>query len=777
MWRTPANQKVTAGEEDTFSVQHQARLLAVGSRASTTDRPTDHVEEGHSTAPPLQRMRRMAALPDRDRDSRRARHEAAESAPVLDRRQHTGDGSDDQSEHALAARDPALHVLTPAPSHLLQKCVRLSALFAPTLRAESLSPTEQTIPSLALLLRGGFLRQSSAGVYTLLPLGHRVLRRISDLVEDEMDGIGASRLDMPNLLSSSAWRRSGRWDSMGSELFKLPVRGGGGSSEYLLGPTHEEEVTQLVGGEVASHKQLPVKVYQITRKFRNEPRPKSGLLRTREFYMKDLYTFDADVGAAKAAYAEVRAAYGRIFDRLLGRQHGPWLSAAADTGAIGGELSHEYHLADSLGEDTLLSCNTCGFAANQELALSAPSSPPGGAQVPIDSDDLAVQLFEEADESRQATSQEQAFGSGATPGQLFAVVTARGRQASASHVSRAARKITGGGASAGLRPVTRESACFQPEQFSSHFDRVVVLVDQACTSVEQDEIVDAVGRAVGRHLQGGQDVSGEAPQLSDLFPPQSHFAGEGDAASLQHESSIQLEYGNLKQAVAGDQCLTCAQSGKKSALVATQSIEIGHTFLLGTKYSEALNAGFTPSAEQQQQLAARGSAGGKAPFQMGCYGIGISRLIGAIASRAAALGGGEQLIWPRSIAPFQVCIVTPGAGKATQANGEDPAVSEALDQIVGALTGGATAPPELQLAETLAMRDIAIDDRSTSVSRKLKDADLIGFPIVLVLGKAWKESGKVEVIIRDAEPQLGVQDKADRQPKPTVERSTSFWQL
>ncbi len=227
-------------------------------------------------------------------------------------------------------------------SHL--QPLRLSTHFSPTQKASSSSTSDDTLPSLQLLIRGGYIRPSSSGIFTLLPNALRIIRKITNIINAELSSISASRLALPNLLPCKLWHQTGRYAVMGSELYKLRDRR---ESEFVLGPTHEEEVTKLVAHEVESDRQLPLRLYQITTKFRDEPRPRMGLLRTKEFLMKDLYSFDKSATDAVATYDEVRAAYTKIFDRVFGG--GRWKAAEADTGAIGGNKSHEYHVEDAAG--------------------------------------------------------------------------------------------------------------------------------------------------------------------------------------------------------------------------------------------------------------------------------------------------------------------------------------------------------------------------------------------------------------------------------------------
>ena len=236
--------------------------------------------------------------------------------------------------------------------------MKLSSLFAPTLKEE---PKDAEVVSHKLLLRAGYIRKLAAGIYDFLPLGIRTLRRVEAIVRDEMDRAGAQEVLMPAVQPAEIWKQSGRWEYYGSELLRFKDRKGG---EFCLGPTHEEVITDLVRGEIRSYRQLPVNLYQIQSKFRDEARPRAGLMRGREFVMKDAYSFDVDEAAARKSYEVMYNAYCRIFDRI-GLKYRP---VEADTGNIGGNLSHEFQVLADSGEDAIVSCPSCGYTANVEKA-------------------------------------------------------------------------------------------------------------------------------------------------------------------------------------------------------------------------------------------------------------------------------------------------------------------------------------------------------------------------------------------------------------------------
>lgn len=406
----------------------------------------------------------------------------------------------------------------------------------------------------------------------------------------------------------------------------------------LIAPTHEEEVTRLVGSEIDSPKKLPVRVYQIGRKFRDEPRPRAGLLRTKEFLMKDLYSFDADLESARVSYEAVRGAYQRIFDRIFawdGQNTGAptWRAAEADTGSMGGSLSHEYHVEDAAGEDAVITCDSCTYAANSERA---------------------VPRLEQTSEVDVTTLTH--------PKGVAIAVYPKGRELNDAALPWPAAPASG--------------------------EIAAVVVDRCCNLDD-----DAVRRIASEH--GGNAANAEIIRR------------------------------DIRLAVAGDGCPACDQ-GKLSS---HRAIEIGHTFLLGSRYTQALGYDVTVD-------------GKRAPIQMGCYGIGVTRILGALAQRASTLykerqSGGKGragFIWPASVAPYGAAVV-PAAPLS-------PEKMQAADKLCEALQHGIQVEgSDVQVAPG----DVVLDDRDGSLGARLFDADLLGYPIVCILGRHWERTGQVEV--------------------------------
>lgn len=663
----------------------------------------------------------------------------------------------------------------------------LSKYFHPTvapeqmagfLEAASADPAENgsADEALSMLIQGGYIRQSSSGVFTFLPPGLKLLRRIERIIEEEMEAIGSSRIDMPTLLPNKLWKKSGRDAAMGSELYRLRDRKG---ANYVLAPTHEEEVTKLVGSEVLSYKQLPVKVYQMTRKHRDEPRPRMGLLRTREFVMKDMYSFDASVEEAHQSYNEVQHAYECIMRRLFeepsggsGQQKKAWRVAEADTGAMGGSKSHEYHIEDPAGEDDLLVCNTCSYTANTECAQGSPSA----AALPTISSDLAVELWAHSSDPVNA-------------GALTAIAYSKSLPLNPVKVSAALAKIDASSEDQQnpvlLHPGPRGQISWdwkdRPEGPMIRFNRMDIIADAACASVTPDEVEEAVEEAI--HAYAGMPNDGgpsTRPSLRDYFPgaetlPPRNAPVSGELPPDTPPSapslglSLSMQYQSLHSAQEGFKCPSC----HRGELQGTKAIEVGHTFLLGTRYSEAL----------KYQFAARPTETNKTQekrfLQMGCFGLGVTRLIGVLAIKArrsfllaeqeaARLKNGTEgakssakpkdaaprhrpgFLWPPSLAPFthMVILESPAKSKVADALTAEM-VCKALDAKLAEITRNfeVESSPADSGAEPRNPA-IMIDDRglpradadsqaapapAPSLGSRLRDADLLGVPEVWIL--------------------------------------------
>ncbi|EON96807.1 putative prolyl-trna synthetase protein [Phaeoacremonium minimum UCRPA7] len=541
----------------------------------------------------------------------------------------------------------------------------------------------------------------------MLPLGHRTTEKISRLIAWHMSQIGASQLALSTITSEALWARSGRLQNVSSELFHLTDRRDG---KYLLSPTHEEEITTLVARTVTSYKSLPLRLYQITRKYRDEFRPRHGVLRSREFIMKDLYTFDYSVEAALATYEQVSAAYRKFFEDLKL----PVVVAKASSGDMGGDLSHEYHLSTSLGEDHVVSCNSCDYAINDELAETrlpdsqAAQSAKGLRVWRGISKDRKVMVNVWYPESSDPAGSEGAKQYSDDDINIYAVKSA---------VPELDASIDDPLPfwAAGLEP---KQANAEPSPEGVH-PRLVNLVDCRLPESVKEEI---------SNISSGLPVwpEGIASELTKAIPSLTTSDNPNDPDKPM----------NLLRIVEGDSCPRC-DSGK---LKVQRAIELGHTFYLGTRYSIPLEANVSVPAKLLSQDADMSSDAGESsktvPMQMGCHGIGVSRIIGAVADHLADSKG---LNWPRAIAPYEVVII-PGP------QADEAAATKVYDGLVSHRLDGSPIYHHL---------DVLLDDREGPLPWKMKDADLVGYPVIVLLGREWAASRRCEVQCR----RLGVKEQ------------------
>jgi prolyl-tRNA synthetase len=483
-----------------------------------------------------------------------------------------------------------------------------------------------------------------------------VQNKIEALIDKHMSSLSAAKVSLSSISSEELWQRSGRLEGRDSEFLRLQDRKG---AKYLLSPTHEEEITKIVANSVNSYKDLPLRLYQVTRKYRDEARPRQGLLRGREFLMKDLYTFDVTEDEARATYDQVRKAYSAFFDEL----RLPYLVANADSGSMGGNLSHEYHLASANGEDNIISCKNCDYSTNEELY----SGVLGSQELTQTESSFAGRDINSILTSTPFLSKDKTA--------LFNIITPKYSGPLNTHLVKK------------LYP-TIDTTLEAP------FKTWSALNTKNPSRVRTEtQILD--GRLA--HL----------PLSNPTGPTITHH---NIALTSPSESS------------------TCPSCLSPASLQISAAIEIGHTFHLGTRYSLPLNA---------QVLSSNNKL---APISMGCHGIGVSRLL---AATAGLLMDSEGLNWPMKIAPFGVVVV------AAPKTAEDD-VFKVYDAL--ALEGKS---PDASSSHSAVLLDVAIDDRDRPLGWKLNDADLIGYPFIVVLGKAWKARGAVEVQCR----RLGVKEE------------------
>jgi prolyl-tRNA synthetase len=561
--------------------------------------------------------------------------------------------------------------------------LRMSSLFVRTLRDD---PNDAEVPSHRVLVRAGYIRRNAPGVYTWLPLGLRVLRKIENIIREEMDAIGAQELLFPALLPREPYEASGRWTEYGDLLFKLQDRKGG---DYLLGPTHEEMFTLVVKDLYNSYKDLPLSIYQIQTKYRDEARPRAGLLRGREFVMKDSYSFDIDDAGLDASYLKHRDAYIRIFDRL-GFEY---VIVAAHAGAMGGSRSEEFLAKADVGEDTYVECKACGYAANVE-AVTVPA-PPALAW-----DDIPAAHAEQTPGTPTIDTLvdhlNERFPRDDRP--WAAADTLKNVLMMLRHPDGTREPLAIG--VPGDREVAQkrlEAAVFPAEfepfgeaDFAAHPSLVKGYIGPGVLGEENESkirfLVDP--RVVdGTRWVTGANVDGQ--HVIDLVVGRDFTAdGTIEAAEVR----------------AGDACPSCAEG----VLETERGIEMGHIFQLGRKFAEALGL---------QVLDVNGKL---VTVTMGSYGIGPSRAVAAIAENTLDDLG---LVWPREVAPADVHIV---------AAGKDPALFAAAEELAAALSAAGL--------------DVLYDDRAGKISPgvKFKDAELIGLPTIVTVGRGLAD-GVVEV--------------------------------
>jgi prolyl-tRNA synthetase len=544
--------------------------------------------------------------------------------------------------------------------------MRVSSMYAPTLRE---LPAEAEIPSHRLMLRAGLMRKLVSGVYSYLPLGYRVIRRVEQIVREEMDRQGGLEILMSALQPAELWKASKRWDEYGPEMFKLMDRSG---REFCLGPTHEEIFTALIRDEVRSYRQLPLLLYQIQTKYRDEIRPRFGLMRAREFIMKDLYSFDRDEAGLDVSYRKMYEAYSRAFFRC----GISYMVVEADVGAMGGTDSHEFVIVTESGEADLVFCTKCGYAANVERAECLP---------PKKSADSELLPMEEVETPEMRTIEEVSGFLGVEPSQLVKTLIYVADGVPVAVLIRGDRDLN----EAKLRRVLRATD--------------VALADE-------ETITEVTGAPVGFAGPIGLAVQSLIADLE--IEAMSNFIVGGNARDLHIRNANVgrdfevTRYADLRNAVQGDPCPRCG-----APLSAAKGTEVGHIFKLGTKYSQSLGARYVDENGQEH------------PIVMGSYGIGITRTVAAIIE---SNHDDDGIIWPMSVAPYQVIVIPINVTEEPQRNTAERIYSGLCQRGV----------------------ETVLDDRNERPGVKFKDADLIGYPIRIVVGPRGLEAGQVEIKLR-----------------------------
>ncbi|HEX8100077.1 MAG TPA: proline--tRNA ligase [Actinomycetota bacterium] len=541
--------------------------------------------------------------------------------------------------------------------------MRASKLFVRTLRD---APAEAEAASHKLLMRAGYVRKVMAGVYAMLPLGMRTLQRVERIVQEEMDAAGAQQVRLPAILPSEPWKQSGRWALYGDEMFRLQDRGG---RDLTLGPTHEEFFAEVVKGEFTSYRDLPVNLYQIQWKYRDELRPRGGIIRAREFLMKDAYTFDRDVEGLRVAYRTMVEAYKKVFSRCGLTFH----VVEADPGLIGGDVNQEFMAPAEVGEDLFVFCPNCDYAANVEVGSSkepeaASDAEPEAVELVHTPESPAIQdvarlVGRRADEMLKCML----YDAGGT---AVAVLVPGDREINESKLGRI------------LSPAPVRM--FTDEDFEAYRLPKGYVGPQALPE-DVTVIADRSVRARNNWITGAGQIDHHATGVN-----------EGRDFTVDR-------WEDVARVREGDPCPRCG-----SPLEIRRSIEVGHCFQLGTRYSVAMKATFVDEDGTEQ------------PYVMGSYGIGVSRIIAAVAEQWNDDSG---LRWPKAIAPFDAVVIP--------TNMDHPKVVEAAERLYSDIAAkGLT---------------VVLDDRDATAGVKFADADLIGYPVQVVIGKRGIESGQVDL--------------------------------
>ncbi|AJC11744.1 prolyl-tRNA synthetase [Berryella intestinalis] len=537
--------------------------------------------------------------------------------------------------------------------------IRMSSLYAPTLKED---PSDAELASHRLLLRAGMIRKMGSGLYTFLPLGMRVLNKISNIVSEEMDAIGAQEIIMPILQPADLWHESGRWEAYGPELMRISDRH---DADFCLGPTHEEIITALVRNELRSYKELPLALYQTQMKYRDEIRPRFGLMRSREFLMKDAYSFHATQESLQETYDDMSEAYGRIMDRL-GLQ---WRAVEADGGQIGGKVTIEFMALADAGEASIVYSDS-GYAADTEagVCIARPTeykvdgiekiATPGVHTI----DELAAFLDIPASSTVKALSGKDGEG-------RLAVLFIPGDHE--LNELKAVRELGG----------------------------FTLLTDDEMTGFGLKKgSMGPVGLPKAARLVADRSLQGISRWVVGANDDGYHYVGAQLGVDFEIDG-----WADLCEVQPGD---SCPVSGEP--LKGARGIEVGQVFQLGTKYSEAMGATFMDED------------GSEKPFIMGCYGVGVSRALAAVVEQCHDEHG---IAWPASVAPAHVCVIPLTVN--------DDTVGPAAEKLAAELA-------ELGV-------EVAIDDRKDRAGVKFNDADLIGWPVQIIVGKRGLEAGTVEV--------------------------------
>ncbi|MEA2174494.1 MAG: prolyl-tRNA synthetase [Blastocatellia bacterium] len=550
--------------------------------------------------------------------------------------------------------------------------MRWSQYFIPTLRED---PADAEVVSHRLLLRAGMVRQLSAGIYSYLPLAQRVALKVMQILREEMNGIGGQEFFLPALNPREIWEESGRWTVMGDNMFRLKDRK---DADLCLAMTHEEIFTSIARNELRSYKQLPQVWYQIQVKFRDEPRPKSGLLRVRQFIMKDAYSFDVDQAGLDKSFEDQREAYKRIFDRCGLK----YVIVEASSGSMGGSASNEFMVKTDAGEDMIATCEACGYAANVEKATS---------RVPAVHDEVGPGTPEEFPTPGVRTIEDLTTFPGGAPAnrQIKTLVYI----AVHSDGQRAVLALLRGDHQ--LHETKLADALGALEVRPAHAEEIRDLLGAGAGSLGG---VGAKQKALAQRKEvliiADAGLKGRSNMTTGANKDDHHLRGVDIARDITVD-----KWADLRMVSSGEGCPNC----EGGTLEVFKALEIGHIFKLGTKYSESMGARVL------------NQDGKEVPIVMGSYGIGVERIM---ASAIELHHDADGIIWPRAIAPFDVVV--------TVTNTKQDNLREAGEKLYADLTRAGL--------------DVLLDDRDERAGVKFKDADLIGIPYRITLGKKITDS-------------------------------------
>ncbi len=575
--------------------------------------------------------------------------------------------------------------------------MRLSQFFLSTSKE---APAEAELVSHKLMLRAGLIRRLGSGLYTWMPLGLRVLRRVEAIVREEMNRAGALELFMPAIQPAELWEESGRWEKFGPQMLKIKDRH---ERDFCFGPTHEEVITDIARKEIRSYRQLPINFYQIQTKFRDEIRPRFGVMRAREFIMKDAYSFHADRASLEQTYQTMYEAYSRIFTRLGLR----FRAVAADTGAIGGSGSHEFHVLADSGEDAIAFCPNSDYAANIEMAEALAPTTPRAA---------ATQSMEKIATPGKKTIEEVSESLGIKPSKILKTIAVMAEANAPGIEERFVLLLLRGDHEVNEIKLNKVVGNFRFATEDEIEHRMGCRAGYIGPANLPDQNVDFAipGEGTTRAISFIQLIADRsAAAMSDFVcganEPGYHFTG----ANFGRDCAEPAQVSDIRNVLAGD-----PSPDGKGNLDLCRGIEVGHVFQLGTKYSQAMNASFLDQDGKAQVL------------EMGCYGIGVSRIVAAAIEQNHDDKG---ILWPASMAPFLLAITPIGYGKSKL-------VSETADKLY----------MELGNAGIEAM----LDDRDERPGVMFADTELIGLPHRLTVSERGLKESVVEYQNRrDAEAQ------------------------